>query len=267
MSTDISAYLKRVHYELPLFCDEPTLFGLHRAQRLSIPFDMLDVHLKIPLSLDEDYIFQKLIKDRRGGGCSQLNELLAMVLIQLGFKVERLLARVIESVPIGHMPQISHKILKVSSGDSQWLSDVGYGGNALFDPLPWVLNKPFEQPSGEFRLISDKKLGYVLEKFSGTRWQAIYCFDETVYYPEDFMPIMYYNALSRKMGFSKDAIITLPLLNGWKKMKNNKFLKMEDDTHHTFIIHDAKTYHATLNKEFNICLPEHLDFFPNKGNK
>lgn len=266
MSIDISAYLKRVHYDCPLSCDEPTLMGIHRAQRLSIPFDMLDVHLKIPLCLDDDYIFQKLVIDKRGGGCSQLNELLAMILIQLGFKVERLLSRVIESVPIGHIPQISHKILKVSYRDSQWLCDVGYGGNALIDPLPWVLNQSFKQPSGEFRLITDKKLGYVLEKFNSTRWQPIYCFDETVYYPEDFMPIMYYNALSRKMGFSKDAIITLPLLNGWKKMKNTKLLKVEDGTHQTFIINDAKTYHAILEKEFNICLTEHRDFFPSDKN-
>lgn len=263
MSIDISAYLKRIHYDRPLSCDEPTLMGIHRAQRLNIPFDMLDVHLKIPLCLDEDYIFEKLVINRRGGGCSQLNELLAMVLIQLGFKVERLLSRVIDSVPIGHMPQISHKILKVSNGDSQWLCDVGYGGNALIDPLPWVLNQSFEQPSGEFRLITDKKLGFVMEKLSNARWQAIYCFDETVYYPEDFMPIMYYNALSRKMGFSKDAIITLPLLNGWKKMKNNKLVKVEDGTHHTFILQNVKTYHDTLDREFNISLPEHHDFFPN----
>ena len=52
-----------------------TLRDLHRAHRLAIPYENLDIHLGVPLTLDPERIFAKLVDERRGGWCYEMNGL------------------------------------------------------------------------------------------------------------------------------------------------------------------------------------------------
>tara|TARA_R110002110_G_scaffold121431_2_gene297281 strand:+ start:113684 stop:114484 length:801 start_codon:yes stop_codon:yes gene_type:complete len=266
MNIDIDNYLKRIKYHKTLTCDRRTLRGIHRAQRFNIPFDMLDFHLKIAPNLDPDYIYKKLVMTQRGGGCSQLNELLALVLIELGYKVERLLARVPADTAPGKTPQLSHKILRVSFDNESWLCDVGFGGNCLIEPIPFVENEENMQSSGIFSLLQDDTWGYKLHCLRGKETKTVYTFHTTEYYPEDFNAINFYNTFSRKVGFCRHAIVTLPTHNGRKSLKDRVLYKTEKGKLiQEVAIKNARDYHKILEKEFNIILPNHSDFFPNKS--
>lgn len=144
VSFAIDKYLKRINYQGIPGCDEKTLIELHRNQCFHIPFDMLDPHLGIETNLNPDYIFKKIVGGQRGGGCSQVNELFAVVLLSLGFKVERLMARPLSKD--NDNPSLTHKILLAKFDDETWLCDTGFGGNGLIEPVPFVLDKEFHQP-------------------------------------------------------------------------------------------------------------------------
>src|SRR5579863_3469490 len=95
MTIPLNDYFRRINYTGIANCTLPALIAVHRQQCFHIPFDMLDPHLGMPPRLDAEYLIKKLIQSKIGGGCSQINELLALVLTEMGFKVDRLMARVL----------------------------------------------------------------------------------------------------------------------------------------------------------------------------
>jgi N-hydroxyarylamine O-acetyltransferase len=91
---DISAYLKRIDYAKPVKPDVQTLSGLQFTHMDHVPFENLDIQLKRPIHLDEGSLWNKIVINRRGGFCYELNGLFAWLLEQIGFEVAYLNARV-----------------------------------------------------------------------------------------------------------------------------------------------------------------------------
>ncbi len=85
---DFDAYLERIGLSAG---ERPTLHEVHRAHATSIPFENLDPHRGIPVSLAEEDLERKLVRERRGGYCFEQNLLLASALEQLGLEVEPIL--------------------------------------------------------------------------------------------------------------------------------------------------------------------------------
>lgn len=74
---DVDAYLVRIGYEGRLEPTPETLYALHRAHLLAIPYENLDIHLGRPLTLSLPDIFDKLVTQKRGGWCFEMNGLFA----------------------------------------------------------------------------------------------------------------------------------------------------------------------------------------------
>jgi arylamine N-acetyltransferase len=95
---DFAGYLKRIGLG---GTERPTLHAIHRAHATSIPFENLDPHRGIPVSLAEEDLERKLVHERRGGYCFEHNLLLASAIEHIGLEVEPMLARVREGAPPG----------------------------------------------------------------------------------------------------------------------------------------------------------------------
>ena len=87
-------YITRIAYSGAIKRDAETLRGLHVAHMQSVPFENLDIGLKRPIRLTEEALWDKLILQKRGGFCYELNGRFAWLLKQLGFEVTYLNARV-----------------------------------------------------------------------------------------------------------------------------------------------------------------------------
>ena len=61
---------------------------------LNVPFENLDIGLKRPIHLTEEALWNKIIVQKRGGFCYELNGLFAWLLKEIGFDVTYLNARV-----------------------------------------------------------------------------------------------------------------------------------------------------------------------------
>ena len=129
----LEAYLARVGYEGFLEPAFATLTALHRAHLQTIPYENLDIHLGRPLVLDEAKIFEKLVLERRGGWCFEMNALFARVLCELGFEVT-LLGAAVNRVRLGTRADLNHLVLLVTL-EQPYLADVGFGDGFL-EPLP-----------------------------------------------------------------------------------------------------------------------------------
>ncbi len=156
---DLDAYLRRIEYRGPQEPTQATLRALHAAHVEAVPFENLDIHAGRPIVLNEEALFDKIVRRHRGGFCYELNGLFSALLAQLGFRVTRLSAGVLgEDGAFG--PDFDHMILLVEL-DDRWLADVGFG-DAFWEPLR--LDDPGEQiqRGRRFRISHDGRVGTML---------------------------------------------------------------------------------------------------------
>lgn len=261
MSIPLDAYFKRIEYQGTKDRTSQSLIEIHRQQSFHIPYDMLDPHLGIPPRLDPDFLFKKLVNSKRGGGCSQINELLALVLTEMEYKVKRLKAHVMYLVPKGKVPLV-HKVLMVEFENQKWLCDTGFGSRSLIDPIPFELNKIFYQFNEVFMLVKDEKYGFKLVTKIDNEWVDLYGFNLDTYTSEDFNAIHVYNSTHPDVIFVKHAIVTMPFIHGRKILLDRVYKERTQAGTNTILINTAKEYHELLKEEFNIELPNHKSFFP-----
>ena len=74
--------------------NKETLALLQLSHLLTIPFENLDVVQKKSISIDLSDIFEKLVINKRGDYCFEMNTLLSAAFVEIGFKVKPVLARV-----------------------------------------------------------------------------------------------------------------------------------------------------------------------------
>jgi N-hydroxyarylamine O-acetyltransferase len=175
MNFDIAEYLDRIghHHAAP---SPEALAALQAAQLAAIPFENTEPLLGIMPDLNEDAIWRKLVSQRRGGYCLELNALFAMALRALGYEASAVLGRVRMGAPTGGMR--AHLAHVVSFGDLRFLADVGFGGPAPEAPLQIGSAAPQCDRLGTFRLRDDPATGEtVLERETPEGWFSLYGFD------------------------------------------------------------------------------------------
>jgi N-hydroxyarylamine O-acetyltransferase len=169
---DFDAYLRRIGLRPE---DSPTWQAIHRAHATTIPFENLDSHRGIPISLAQVDLEGKLVANRRGGYCFEQNLLLASALEHLGLQVEPMLARVRLNAPPGARPA-THLVLRVTDGDGQqWHADVGFGMGTLLDPIPFGPTGAHEQSGWRFQVRPEGE-ELLLQTWRPEGWADVYAF-------------------------------------------------------------------------------------------
>ncbi|MGA2010202.1 MAG: arylamine N-acetyltransferase [Solirubrobacteraceae bacterium] len=171
---DFDAYLERIGLRTG---GAPAWQAIHRAHATSVPFENLDSHRGVPVSLEQEDLERKLVAQRRGGYCFEHNLLLASALEHLGMQVEPMLARVrVGGAPPQARP-LSHLVLRVTDDDRAWHADVGFGLGTLLDPVPFgpAPDTVHHQSGWSFRVIEDAA-ELVLQTRGPDGWSDVYGF-------------------------------------------------------------------------------------------
>jgi len=167
---DLDAYVRRIGLS-----GRPGLAAMHRAHGASIPFENLDPHGGLPVSLELADLQRKLVRERRGGYCFEHNLLLKGALEALGAEVAPMLARVKYGAPAGVVRPRTHLVLRVQADGGCWLADIGFGRGTLLEPLPFGPGDVHEQSGWRFRVVQDE-LEHVLQTDSEVGWVDVYSF-------------------------------------------------------------------------------------------
>ncbi len=154
---------------------DPSVTELHRAHVFAIPFENLDPHRGVPVSLEPEALERKLVADRRGGYCFEQNLLLAAALQAIGCQVEPMLARVRIGAPPGSVRPRTHLVLRVRKDGEEWLADVGFGLGTLIEPIGFGPGLESEQYGWHFRLVEDGR-ELVLQTVLGDDWVDVFGF-------------------------------------------------------------------------------------------
>ena len=86
----VEKYFKRIGLEMPetIVPDGQLLKKLHFAHCTTVPYENLDIIRGIPLRLDDEGLYQKVVEEGKGGYCFELNGLYAWLLEKVGFTEE-----------------------------------------------------------------------------------------------------------------------------------------------------------------------------------
>ena len=260
MPINIIKYFERIGYKGSTEVSVETLTAIHTHQVFSIPFENLAIHELTNVNntndfipLTEDALFQKLVVERRGGYCYENNELLALVLTQLGFKVDRLLARVLTTE---NLPR-SHKLLMVTIGASIWIADVGFGGYGLLEPIPLVINKEFTQYHDRFKLDKQNDK-YILQVSNENTWKDLYEFNLEVFQPVDYVPLSYHMSHNPKSFFVQNRVCVIATPNQRVTLYNFILKIIRPERTETILLKSELEYFETLKKYFGINLNENM---------
>lgn len=145
------AYLERIGAARPARSDAAALRELQLRHLMTVPFENLSIHRGEDIVLEEERLVEKIVTERRGGFCYELNGAFGALLSALGFRVTPLQARAFGEggrlgIPYDHMALQ----VETDDGTGPWLADVGFGDHAV---RPLALDDRTEQddPSGVFR--------------------------------------------------------------------------------------------------------------------
>ena len=266
MCFDRRKYFERIGYSGQPNVTIKTLKEIHAAQVFSIPFENLAIHeskninnLNDFIQLDEVSIFKKLVIDKRGGYCHENNELLALALIQIGFKVERLAARVLTGP---NLPR-GHKLLLVTINNEKWIADVGFGGYGLYEPIPLVINQEEKQYNNYYRLMLHHQK-YMLQFLQKDIWKNLYEFNLEIFEPIDFKSMSYHISHAPDSFFVKNRFCVMPTPKGRVIFLNAKLKIIDSGKEEVILIQSEQKYFDILKHYFGIILPESTTLKPLK---
>ncbi|PYI26901.1 arylamine N-acetyltransferase 1 [Aspergillus indologenus CBS 114.80] len=193
-----------------------TLSAIQAHHLSRIPYENLALHYsKSPrISLNISDIYHKFIVKGRGGYCMEHNLLFGHVLRFLGFQVYLTGARLHRDATTS-MPGWSgweHAVNIVTLADhTQYLVDVGYGGDGPILPVPLLVTTPeVTLPNlgiQELRLLYDtvpglsyqegqKLWAYQVRNGADQSWRPCYAFSDLEFRPRDFEVMNFYTSQS-----------------------------------------------------------------------
>ncbi|MBD1876609.1 arylamine N-acetyltransferase [Nodosilinea sp. FACHB-131] len=236
-----------------------TLKAIQQGHTSTIAFENLSSFFHQPVSLALEDLQQKLIHDQRGGYCFEQNLLLRSVLVDLGFQITNLAARVRWNLPKDIITPRSHMLLKVDIDETSYIVDVGFGGLTMTEPLTLVPERPQSTSHEPYRLTVAGQT-YCLEAQLNQVWKPLYCFDLQAQQRCDYEVSNWYVSTYPQSLFVNSLIVARPG-NGYRHalLNNQLTTRYLDDRSEQRLLTTATELHDVLSDEFGLRVPETLD--------
>lgn len=223
----LADYFQRIGCSGEFKNDLLSLIAIMRAQLRSIPFENLDVQAGKIVSINPEDIVEKIVYQKRGGYCYEVNSLFAMALTALGFEYELIGAR-----PMFY-PQRrpkSHMVLVVKIGAERWLCDTGFGSFGLRAPIELnQLGQIIKQENETFVLDKNERGEFVLKALVKGEWANQFGFDLQPMEMIDFMPVNYYNSTHPDAVFVQRYLVMLQRADGRTLLSGNQLKQLRGD--------------------------------------
>lgn len=224
---DIKAYLDRIGMDGAPALSYAFLKELQQKHITSVPYENLDILNGLPLSLDAESLYRKIVTNHRGGYCFELNGALAALLREIGFEVTEYMARFLKgetSIPVRR-----HRVVAVKCEGRTYIVEVGIGQYAPRVPL--LLETEVIQNDGftDYRFERDPFFGWVLQEYRDGEWKPYYAFTEEIQLEIDFIQPSFYCEKHPDSPFWKAEMVAIKTPTGRKAINGRDFKVFEGD--------------------------------------
>lgn len=253
---DRNEYLARIGFvQKEGESSEEQLFRLHRCHSLSIPFENFTPFCGEYPSLNPDDIFKKVVRNRRGGYCFELNLLFQQLLEDFGYQVRPIFCRPYSGEGV-KLP-LTHRMMLVFLGEKTWLADVGLGGNGWIEPLLLQMDVEQHQWGRCYRITEDPDMGYVVQVKRREGYATAVAFGTQKAEESDFVMSNHYTAAHPASPFVNRMMCTIPTLNGRNTIRDTK-LRIETNGNTVESELNPQTFPETLRRWFHMELTEDM---------
>ena len=254
---NVQAYFDRIGFTGRARVDLATLRALHRLHLRAIPYENLDVQMGKPASLDAQAAFDKLVHQRRGGWCYEMNGVLAAVLRDIGFSVTVMAGAVMrgERGPSSHA---NHMVLRVDL-DRPYIADVGFG-DALLEPAPMEMG-PYHCAGFDFSLetLEDGWLRFHNHPLGGA---AYYDFRNAPADHEQMAAVCRWLSTSPDSVFTQTAFAFRHTADGVRVLRGRTINQVRPGQRTTEFIDSADEFSSILRADFDLDVPEVAKLWP-----
>ncbi|MBQ8758963.1 MAG: arylamine N-acetyltransferase, partial [Clostridia bacterium] len=115
----IQKYFQRINYTGTTEKTLENLSELQKGHLFNIPYETIDQMNGVPLSLEPEAVYNKIILSNRGGYCFETQGLLCYLLRSLGYDVVQYAGRFMNEPNVIQMRR--HRILIVTLGGKRYL--------------------------------------------------------------------------------------------------------------------------------------------------
>jgi N-hydroxyarylamine O-acetyltransferase len=224
---NIQHYLERIHFTKTVEISKSVLFELQRLHLKHIPFENLDIHYNSKINLDVTAFYTKIITQKRGGFCYELNGLFYQLLKEIGFKVKMISAKVY-SKDKKYGQEYDHLTIMATINNQDYLVDVGFG-QFTHEPLKFSLNNELIDDFGTFQFDKFDSNYFRINEMNNNTLTPIHIFKTTARQLVEFKNMCHYHQTSTKSHFTKKKVITKLTENG-RVTLNNDLLKITNGT-------------------------------------
>lgn len=250
MSFDLQKYYEKIDYFPPAELSAEVLGNVHFAHASHIPFENLDVYTHKEIKLDPDSLYNKMVLQRRGGYCFEMNALLCLALQETGFSVIPCLSRIYRP-DLGGFGALTHRVTVVEIDGDKYVCDVGFGGNAFVRPLLLRDGVVQKQMFFSYRIDTSGELDYIVETDSGEGFVPMLGFDLKAAKDSDFELSSYYTSTHPDSFFAKQMICVLKTQTGERTLFDNR-LTIKDNGEITVRELCSDELYEVLDRQFDI---------------
>ena len=250
---ELDAYCQRIDTSLETLHAQNTPFAklqhLMWQQISRIPFENTHVQNGETVSLAPEDIVNKIINNKRGGYCYELNGLLSMALSSLSIEHHYVACR-----PLVYdvLRPKTHMAIIATIDKADYLIDCAFGSLGPRQPIPLNdINTEIRQGPDRYRISSDCKHEFILSTHNGNHWQSQYGFDNHKCLFVEFEPANYFNANSPTTLFSQNLLAIIFTDTGRKVLFNTSFKEVcnHKETQRILKINEIN---SILETEFNL---------------
>lgn len=244
-------YLQRIGIEKTDL--EPNLENLKLLQKkhlLHVPFENLDIHWKRRIILDTNKFFSKIIAEKRGGFCYELNGLFNELLNKIGFQSKIISARV--SFGGGKFgAEYDHLAIVSKIEDEEFLVDVGFG-DFTAEPLKFILDIEQTDDNGIFLIRKQTDEYFEVIKKDNENWQSEYIFKDLARDLTEFTAMCNFHQTSPESHFTRGKVCSIMLENGRKTLTDKKFIETKNGVKAESEVNSDEEFNQILEREFGI---------------
>jgi N-hydroxyarylamine O-acetyltransferase len=248
---NVPAYLARIGYSGPVTPTAEVLRALHRAHMLRVPFENLDIPRGRKLVVDQEVCVRKIVDERRGGFCYEMNGAFAALLQAIGFQVTLLSARVVrQDGSFG--PEFDHLTLRVDL-DRPWLADVGFG-DSFVEPLR-LLPGIAQRDGSEIYRITEAVNVLQLEKWdSAETWKPQYRFSLQPRHIGEFSEMCHYHQTSPESSFTHKRLCSRATPDGRITLSDMKLVITRNGNKEERTLCSEEEWRTALREYFDVML-------------
>lgn len=250
---DTTRYLQRLNYSATTVPTAESLRQLHLAHLQAVPFENLSIHAGEPIVLEDQALFEKVVRRRRGGFCYELNGVFASLLRELGFSVVKLSARVAnDQGEFG--PEFDHMTLLVTAPDApetRWLADVGFG-DCFNEPLLLDSREAQKQGTRTYRIDVEEDHLVLLQREGAGEWKPQYRFTLEPHEYSDYAAMCHYHQTSPQSHFTRARVCTRATPNGRITLSEFRLITTTKGERRERLLDGEKAYQLVLRDQFGI---------------